>query len=208
MGGEQDPQKRAKHFHPVNSPVVCLSSSGIEGKQPTEQREPNLEQSSMPSAEKVEYKIPDFFSIEHSRLQENKVLIDPADAVTGINSEKDLRLGSHSSTRREPERLAFGKESSKVEPDRPDCSGSILDLDFSVWEDPLPSIQARKESDLPDLGGTPDHPLIELIDTDSLQGDTSMEQRKTIHPHESSQKHKADMLHTIISLSPFQDSIP
>ncbi|KAJ1159060.1 hypothetical protein NDU88_011730 [Pleurodeles waltl] len=137
---------------------------------------------------------------------ENKVPIDLADAVTGINSEKDLCLGSNSSTRQEPERSAFGKESSKDEPKRPDCSGSILDLDFSVWEDSLPSTQARKELDLPDLDGTPDHPLIELIDTDSLAGDTSTEQGKTIHPHESSQKHEADMLRTIISLSPFQDS--
>ncbi|KAJ1119036.1 hypothetical protein NDU88_007222 [Pleurodeles waltl] len=85
-------------------------------------------------------------------------------------------------------------------------TGSILDLNFSIWEDSLPSFQARKESALPDLGGTHDHPLIELIDTDSLEGDTSTEQGKTIHPHESSQKHEADMLRTIISLSPFQDS--
>ncbi|KAJ1142799.1 hypothetical protein NDU88_009112 [Pleurodeles waltl] len=205
-GGRTRPPKGAKHFHPVNSPVVCLISSGIEGTHPTEQREPNLAPSSMSSAEKVEYKITDFLSIELSRLQENKVPIDLADAVTVINSEKDLLLGSHSFTQQEPERLAFGKEISKVEPDRPDCSGSILDLDFSVWEDSLPSFQARKETDLLDLGGTPDHPLIELIDTDFLEGDTSTEQGKTIHPHESSQKHEADMLRTIISLSPFQDS--
>ncbi|KAJ1175035.1 hypothetical protein NDU88_000326 [Pleurodeles waltl] len=192
-GGRTRPSKRAKHFHPMNSPVVCLSSSGIEQTQPTEQREPNLEPPSMPSAEKVEYKIAELFSIEHSRPQENKVPIDLAGAVTGINSEKDLRLGSHSSTRQEPERSAFGEESSKDEPERSDCSGSILDLDFSVWEDSLPSTQSRKELDLPDLDGTSDHPLIELIDTDSLEGDTSTEQGKTIHPHESSQKHEADM---------------
>ncbi|KAJ1153579.1 hypothetical protein NDU88_006338 [Pleurodeles waltl] len=149
---------------------------------------------------------PDAACGAHSRPQENKVLIDRADAVAGINSKKDLRLGSHSSTRQEPERSAFGKESSKDEPERPDYSGSILDLDFSVWEDSLPSIQARKESDLPDLDGPPDHPLIELIETDSLEGDPSAEQGKTIHPHESSKKHEADMLRTIITLSPFQDS--
>ncbi|KAJ1198852.1 hypothetical protein NDU88_002691 [Pleurodeles waltl] len=201
-GGRTRPPKRAKHLHPVNSPVVCSSPSGTEGTQPTEQRESNLEPSSMPSAGKVEYKITDFFSTEHSRSQENKVPIDLADAVTGINSEKDLRLGSHSSTRQEPERLTFGKESSMVETDRPDCSGSILDLDFSIWEDSLLSFQARRQTDLPDLSVTPDHPLIELIDTDSFEGDTSTEQGKNINSHEASQKHEADMLRT----SPSQDS--
>ncbi|KAJ1166684.1 hypothetical protein NDU88_007081 [Pleurodeles waltl] len=138
--------------------------------------------------------------------QENKAPVGLTDVDAGINSEKDLRLRSHSSTRQEPEKLAYGKESSKVEPGRPDCSGSIQDLDFSIWEDSLPSSQARKVSYLPDLGGIPDHPLIELIDTDSLEGDSNTEQGKTIHPHESSQKYEADMLRTIISLSPFHDS--
>ncbi|KAJ1198737.1 hypothetical protein NDU88_002576 [Pleurodeles waltl] len=113
--GRTRPPKRAKHFHPVNSPVICSSPSGTEGTQPTEQRESNLEPSSMPSAGKVEYKITD-------------------------------------------------------------------------------------------------HPLIELIDTDSLEGDTSTEQGKTINSHEASQKHEADMLHTSIQdstrNSQFQSDVP
>ncbi|KAJ1131132.1 hypothetical protein NDU88_009475 [Pleurodeles waltl] len=205
-GGRTRPRKRARDCHPVNSPVVCLNISGIEGIQPTEQRELNLESSSMSSAKKVEYKITDFFTTGHSRSQENKVSTDLADVVTGLNSEKDLRPGDHSSTLQEPERLDFTKESLKVETDRPDCSGSILDLDFSFWEDPPPSTQTRKEWDLSDLGGISDHPLTELIDKDSVKGDTSTAQGKTVPPHESSPTHEEDMLRTIISLSPFQDS--
>ncbi|KAJ1176641.1 hypothetical protein NDU88_001912 [Pleurodeles waltl] len=159
---------------------------------------------------KVEYKITDFITTGRSRLQENKVSTELADAlttvVTGINSEKEPLLGDHSFTPQEPEKWGFSKERSKAETDRPDCSGSILDLDFSIWEDPLPSTQIRKESYLPALGRISDHPLIELVNMDSLEGDTSTVQEKTVPPHESSQKHEEDMLRTTISLSPFQDS--